>query len=113
MKPGTKIAMVMLALALALVSMLTLARPRASASGVSVAFLGYTNSAQGSRFGLFGITNEDFLSRRSILIQLFKQSAAGQLLVEKNSLPRTSRCDSASRFSRLLFRISLSLWPRR
>ncbi len=62
MKQSTKIGLIMVVLWLALVWLLTLARPRASASGVCVAFLGYTNSAEGSRFGLFGITNQDSLS---------------------------------------------------
>lgn len=63
MKHSTKVALIALVVALALIWLRTFARPRASASGVCVAFLGYTNSPQGSRlFGLFGITNQDSLS---------------------------------------------------
>ena len=52
----------LLAMTIAIILVLTTAHRRTESPGVTVGFIGYTNSTTGSRFGLFAITNGDRLS---------------------------------------------------
>ncbi len=59
MKHTRKVLVSAFVIALALVWMLTRPSPGPSAFPMSVAFLGYTNTAQGTKFALFAVTNQD------------------------------------------------------